>query len=149
MQFHVDKSTYLSDSRFQALRDAGVSYEDFSFNQSYYMNTLSKTSIMDLYKKGQEMYEKYTNLYNNQMSLFTQLKNDKIKKSEKYEQLLAHYAQQNESGEATGNDKTYAALNSGYTTDLIKSVTDAEIMADVYLSQRFNAVDMQRRGLTG
>lgn len=147
---HIDKNTYATDPRFQALRDAGVSFEDFSYNQEYYLNkTLSQTSIMDLYKKGQAMYEKYTNLYNAQNTIFHKLKAEAATKKAKYEDLLAIYASKNGKGEATSQDKTLAASNSGYTTELVKNVNDAEIMADVYLDQRFNAVDMQRRGLMG
>lgn len=147
--FHIDKSTYATDPRFQALRDAGISYEDFSFNQSYYLNTLSKSSIMDLYKKGQAMYEKYTDLYNNQNNIFIKMKADARIKENKYNDLLTAYAKNSQTGEATSHDKTVAALYSGFTSELQNNLTDAEIMKDIYLSQRFNAVDMQRRGLMG
>lgn len=149
MSLPIDKNTYATDTRFQSLRDAGVSYEDFSANQSFYLRKLSTTSVMDLYKKGQALYEQYTNLYNAQNNVFIQLKNEKNQKLEKYNKLLAIYSNRNGTGEATSADKNTAALNSGYNTQLLNSVTDAEIMADVYMAGRQNAVDMQRRGLMG
>ena len=73
----IDKNTYTTDARFQSLRDAGVSYEDFSANQSFYLRKLSTTNIMDLYNKGKQDYAKYTALYNEQNNLFIQLNNQK------------------------------------------------------------------------
>lgn len=145
----IDKNTYTTDARFQSLRDAGVSYENFSANQSFYLRKLSTTSIMDLYNKGKQDYAKYTALYNEQNNLFIQLNNQKNEKFQKYDELLTMYANRNGTGEPTSADRRSAVLYSGYTTDLIRTTTDAEIMANVYLSQRQNAVDTQRRGLMG
>ena len=93
------------------------------------------------------MYEQYTNLYNQSNNLFIQLKNKQAKNLEKYNQILQTYVN-NSGGEVTSTQKSSAARQSGYTTELIKSTKDAEIMADIYLDGRRNAVSMQRRGLT-
>lgn len=144
---NIDRNTYLTDSRFAEFRDKGISYESFSLNQSYYLNQLSQSSIMDLYNKGKAMYEKYTNLYNQSNNLFIQLKNQQAKNKVKYDELLTTFANNNKTGEATSTDKSQAARESGYTTELIRSTNDAEIMANVYLDGRRNAVSMQQRGI--
>ncbi len=147
--FQIDKNTYATDARFQSLRESGVSYENFSANQSFYLRKLSTTSVYDLYNKGKAMYEQYTALYNQQNNVFIQLKNLETQKFNKYNELITIYANRNGTGEATSAEKRSAVLNSGYTIDLIRTTTDAEIMTNVYLSQRQNAVDTQRRGLMG
>ena len=144
---NIDRNTYLTDSRFAEFRDKGISYESFSLNQSHYLNQLSQSSIMDLYNKGKAMYEKYTNLYNQSNNLFIQLKNQQAKNKVKYDELLTTFANNNKTGEATSTDKSQAARESGYTTELIRSTNDAEIMASVYLDGRRNAVSMQQRGI--
>ncbi len=55
MSLNVDKTTYATDSRFEPLRNAGVSYEDFSANQMYYIQKLSQSSIMSLAKNNTEL----------------------------------------------------------------------------------------------
>ena len=147
--FQVDKNTYATDVRFQALRDANVSYEDFSANQSFYLRQLSTTSIMDLYNKGKNDFVKYSNLYKQSYSLFTQLHEEKDRNYKKYQELLQTYANNSKTGETTIADRSKAAGESGYTTDLIRNTTDAEIMANVYLSSMGNAVNTQRHGLMG
>ena len=149
MSSYINETTYNTDPKFQGLRNAGVSYEDFSRDPDYYLSKLSKTSIMDLHAKGQKLYEHYTELYYQQDNIFIQLEKQKTKKAVKYNELLTYYANNNGTGEPTTADKRSAVLHSGYTTDLINSVTDAEIMKNVYLSGRQNAVDMQRKGLMG
>ena len=147
MNLQIDKQTFMTDARFKELRDKGVDYTEFSMNQSYYMNKLSTSSVHDLYNKGKAMYEQYTNLYNQSNNLFIQLKNKQAKNLEKYNQILQTYVN-NSGGEVTSTQKSSAVRQSGYTTELIKSTKDAEIMADIYLDGRRNAVSMQRRGLT-
>ena len=65
----------------------------------------------------------------------------------KYDELLATFANNSQTGEASSADKSQAARESGYTTELIRNTNDAEIMANVYLDGRRNAVSMQRLGL--
>ena len=143
----IDQHTYMTDARFEKLRNQGISYESFAQNQSYYLNQLSTTSVMDLYNMGKEKYEIYTNLYNQSNNLFIQLKNQQAKNKVKYNELLETFANNNKTGEASSADKSQAARESGYTTELIKNTNDAEIMANVYLDGRRNAVSMQRLGL--
>lgn len=143
----VSEFRYNVEPQFKALRDQGITYAQYSSDPDYYMEKLSKTSIMDLYNKGKQDYAKYTELYNQQNNLFIQLNNQKNQKFQKYNELLTIYSNRNGTGEATSADRRSAVLNSGYTTDLIRTTTDAEIMTNVYLSQRQNAVDTQRRGI--
>ncbi len=144
---NIDRNTYLTDSRFAEFREKGVSYESFSLNQSYYLNQLSKTSVMDLYSKGKAMYEKYTNLYNQSNNLFIQLKNKQAKNLEKYNEILQSYAKQNNSEEVTSSQKNSAALKSGYTLDSIKETNDAENQTEIFLDLRRAGVSMQQKGL--
>lgn len=144
---NIDRNTYLTDSRFAQFRDKGISYESFSLNQSYYLNQLSKTSVMDLYNKGKAMYETYTNLYNQSNNLFIQLKNKEASNKVKYNQLLENFANNSKTGEASTAERNQAARESGYTAELIRSTNDAEIMTNVYLDGRRNAVSIQQRGL--
>ncbi len=146
----IDKNTYTTDSRFEKLRNQGVTYEAFKNNESYYLQQLSTTSIHDLYNKGKEQYAKYTALYNQSNNLFIQLKNQETQNYAKYTEILQRYANQNNGDESqiSSTQKSIAARESGYTTELIRSKNDAECMADVYLDGRRNAISMQRRGLT-
>lgn len=158
----IDKLTYMHDSRFEALRNQGVSYEDFSANQTFYMNKLSKTSIMSLekeglYEKGKALYETYTNMYNQQNNVFIQYKNKLTANKEQYDNLIKQFELQNQqqlakngksgSFAATDAQKNSAISQSGYTTALINATNDAELSADLLLDKRFQAVDMQRRGI--
>lgn len=148
-QINIDKQTYMTDARFKELRDKGIDYSTFSFNQSYYLNTLKTSSTFDLYNMGKEKYEKYTNLYNQSNNLFIQLRNKKEKSFEKYNSLLQNYVQKanGEQRDVTTTQKTSAAREAGYTNELIHNVNDAELMAGVYLDCRRNAVSMQQQGL--
>ncbi len=159
---NIDKTTYTNDTRFEALRNQGVSYEDFSANQAYYMSKLSKTSIMSLekdglYEKGKALYETYTNLYNKQNNVFIQYKNKLQANKGSYDELIKQFELQNKqqlakngksgSFAVTTAQKNSAISQSGYTTDLIKNTNQAEMSADLLLDKRFQAVDMQRRGI--
>lgn len=145
----IDKTMYTNDSRFEKLREQGISYETFKNNESYYLQQLSSTSVHDLYNKGKAMYEKYTNLYNQSNNLFIQLKNKQQKNLVKYNELLQNYVNQVNGDESkiTSTQKSSAARESGYTVDLIRSTNNAESMASIYLDGRRNAVSMQRMGL--
>ena len=158
----IDKTTYTNDTRFEALRKQGVSYEDFSANQTFYMNKLSKTSIMSLekdglYEKGKSLYETYTNMYNQQNNVFIQYKHKLTTNKNNYDNLIKQFELQNKqqlakngksgSFAATSAQKNSAISQSGYTTALIKTTNDAEMSADLLLDKRFQAVDMQRRGI--
>lgn len=159
---NVDKTTYTNDTRFEALRNQGISYEDFSADPDYYMNKLSKTSIMSLekdglYEKGKALYETYTNLYNKQNNVFIQYKNKLQANKGNYDELIKQFELQNKqqlakngksgSFAVTTAQKNSAISQSGYTTDLIKNTNQAEMCADLLLDKRFQAVDMQRRGI--
>ena len=160
----IDRATYTNDSRFEKLREQGISYETFKNNETYYLQQLSSTSIHDLYNKGKAMYEKYTNLYNQSNNLFIQLLKDvnipvqaidwahpnmRDGNLVKYNELLQNYAKQANGDESkiTSTQKSSAARESGYTVDLIRSTNNAESMASIYLDGRRNAVSMQRMGL--
>jgi len=162
MSGSIDKTTYTYDSRFEDLRKSGVSFEDFSAHQDFYMNKLSRTSIMSLaneglYEKGKALYNTYTDLYNVTNNIFHQLKNKKDTSKANYNDLIKNFEAQNrkqlakngQSGSfaATDAQKHTAISQSGYTTELINNTNDAENLADTYLDKRFMAVDMQRRGL--
>lgn len=72
MSFTVDKTTYATDSKFEALRNAGVSYEDFSANQMFYLSKLSKSSIMDLAKDNKDLQVLLNSGNNSGASIFSQ-----------------------------------------------------------------------------
>ena len=145
----IDRSTYMTDSRFEKLREQGITYETFKNNESYYKRQLSVTSIHDLYNKGKENYNKYTDLYLEANNVFLQLKYEQEKNRAKYNQILQGYVNNlnGDESQLTSSMKSSAARESGYTTELIRNTNNAEIMADVYLDQRRAAVNMQRMGL--
>lgn len=74
MSFTIDKTTYATDSRFESLRNAGISYEDFSSNQMFYISKLSKSSIMSIAKdsNSKELQALLNVGNNNKMSIFSQ-----------------------------------------------------------------------------
>lgn len=71
----IDKYQFQYDPRFEALRNQGVSFEDFKAHEEYYVKKLGSTSILDLFKDGTLKADKFQNLYA-QTNVFTQAKHD-------------------------------------------------------------------------
>lgn len=73
----IDKYQFQYDPRFEALRNQGVSFEDFKAHEEYYVKKLGSTSILDLFKDGTLKADKFQNLYA-QTNVFSQAKQNAV-----------------------------------------------------------------------
>lgn len=73
----IDKYQFQYDPRFEALRNQGVSFEDFKAHEEYYVKKLCSTSVLDLVKDGSIQADKYKNLYA-QTNVFSQAKQNAV-----------------------------------------------------------------------
>ena len=134
MSFSIDKTTYATDSKFEALRNAGVSYEDFSANQMYYISKLSKSSIMALAKDNKDLQAILNSGNNNSASIFSQQAVAKAdaKKASAEEAYYAALAAEQAAGSAkdTALTKYQKAMttyeNGGSEFDVNKAYTNYE-----------------------
>jgi len=142
------ENTIVSELQFNyspELIDQYGSYKNYLAAQEKMIKT---TSSWSLYNKGKAAYEDATRWYNSLNNVFLQHKNKRDEAKVKYDGLLAALkAEKGEKGEISMGERASLASKSGYTAELIKLTSDAEIAVDVALDARMNAVNTQRRGL--
>lgn len=109
---------------------------------------LGTTSAWNLYNKGKADYAAALGEYNQANQIFKDLKNQKETAQKKYNTLVNNFKSSNgdDAQINTSQDKKFRS-ESKYTTDLIKSTTNAEFDVNMALSARQLAVNEQRHGL--
>ena len=134
MSLSIDKTPDATDSNFEALRNAGVSYEDFSANQKFYLSKLSKSSIMALARDNQDLQALLNIGNNNRTSIFSQqaVARADAKKASAEEAYYAALAAEQAAGSAkdTALTKYQKAMttyeNGGSEFDFNKAYTNYE-----------------------
>ena len=142
------QSPIISEIQFNGNSELVAKYGDYKTYLAEQEKVFKTTSSWDLYNKGKVAYEKATEQFNIANNIFGQYRKRKNVAENKYNQLLAALQEQRgEDYQISATDRASLASKSGYTTDLIRTVRDAEIEVDIALDARFNAVNTQRRGL--
>ena len=141
-------SPIISEAQFNGNAELITKYGDYKTYLAEQEKMFKTTSSWDLYYEGKAQYEEATEQFNIANNIFGQYRKQKNVAKNKYNQLLAALQKQRgKNGKISTSDRAYLASKSGYTTDLIRNVRDAEINVDIALDARFNAVNTQRRGL--
>ena len=141
-------SPIISEAQFNGNAELVTKYGDYKTYLAEQEKMFKTTSSWDLYYKGKAQYEEATEQFNIANNIFGQYRKRKNVAENKYNQLLAALQEQRgEDYQISATDRASLASKSGYTTDLIRTVRDAEIEVDIALDARFNAVNTQRRGL--
>ncbi len=142
------QSSIISEVQFNGNSELVAKYGDYKTYLAEQEKMFKTTSSWDLYYKGKAAYADATLRYNEANNLFVQYKKQKDTAQIKYDaMMLALQQQRGEDYQISATDRASLASKSGYTTDLIRTVRDAEIEVDIALDARFNAVNTQRRGL--